>query len=293
MEVATVLNVHKPSEIIVDTLDSILTYVSDKVLVLIDGKSWDSFNDYPLNTPKLKGFSHGIRKAPFRNTALGLSTLFDHWPEADWYCYCEYDVLFGSNRFLHNLRMAEEKNVWMLGNAGRIDEVRLPMIESLIGSPFKSVYYLLGCCLFFHRKFLEKLKELDFFPRFLNLTNNFDGASFPGYAGYDLSEHLYPTMCRHMGGNIGVFATCDDNMKWHGSYRHFPMRFRPALDPETENFPEASIMHPLKTFDHPIRCYHRERRLQWKNSNKKAKQLGLSSISLPGMMNPVSELLMA
>jgi hypothetical protein len=171
----------------------------------------------------------------------------------------EYDVLFASDRFRKNLEIADKKDVWMLGNDGHVDDKQLPLIESLVGSKFRSTYYLLGCCQFFSWKFLAKLQEIDFFERFLFLTNQFSPGVFPAYGGYDISEHLYPTLCRHFGGAVGVFATWDRG-KWHGAYRHFPMRWRPELDPETENFAEASILHPLKNYNHPIRAYHRERR---------------------------------
>lgn len=258
------VNVHSNPDTIIDTVESILAFGSPNILLLINGASWDELSPMQVSVPKVKALPHRVPRSPYRNVALGLKLLTEHWPKADWYCYTEYDTLFASDRFQRNLSLAEENGLWMLGTNGRVDEAQMPLVESLIGEKFRSVYYLLGCCLFFHRNFIAKLGEMEFFDRFLFLTNGFSEGYFPAYSGYDVSEHMYPTLCRHLGGKVGVFSTWDENrLEWHGAYRFFPMRWKPELDPDTENFPEASILHPLKTFDHPIRKYHRERRFAW------------------------------
>lgn len=284
MEIAVVLNVHSQPDVIIDTLDSILTYVTDKVLVVVDGASWDDFRDVKLPVGKVQGFYHNKPKSPYRNVALALNTVTDTYKQADWFCYCEADVLFGSERFKHNLKMAEDMGVWMLGNDGHVDNMAMPLVSALIGEPIKSCYYLLGCCQFFHRKFIDKLKEINFFDKFLHMTNGFTEGYFPMYSGYDLSEHMYPTLCRHYGGNVGVFATYDHDGSWHGASEYFPCRWKPELDPETETFPNASIMHPLKKYDHPVREYHREKRNKWKASQTKERQ-SESSLTCPSDTN--------
>lgn len=260
MKIAVLLNVHENNPVVMDTIDSIRTHVTDDVLMLVDGLAWSQFDDFEAPVSKVCGFKHGIPKSPYRNMALGLKLLYENWPDADWFCYTEYDVLFASDRFKHNLKLADEMNVWMLGNDGHIDEKEMPLVESMLGCKFKSYYYLLGCCQFFSSKFLKKLAEIDFFDRFLSLTNQFADGYMPGYIGYDLSEHMYPSLCRHLGGNVGVFASYDDMGQWHGSYKRFPMRWRPEIDPDTENFPELSIVHPVKEFDHGIRVEQRKKR---------------------------------
>jgi hypothetical protein len=128
----------------------------------------------------------------------------------------------------------------------------------MLGEPLNNSYYLLGCCQFFHRDFINKLNEIDFFDRFLNLTNGFT-RNFPNYNGYDISEHMYPSLCRHFGGNIGVLSTCDEFGKWHGSYQYYPVRWRPDIS-EIDEFKNASIIHPVKSFENPIREFHRKKR---------------------------------
>jgi len=256
MKIATVLNVHSDPSLIIDTCSSIFAFCGPNVLLLVNGSTWEELKALELSVCKVRGFRHDVPKAPYRNVALGLKMVCEQWPTVDWYCYVEYDVLFASTRFQTNLRLAQDKNVWMLGNCGRVDEVKLPLVEAMLGEKLKSTYYLLGCCQFFHRNFMEKLLEIDFFDRFLFLTNSFSDGFFPAYSGYDISEHLYPTLCRHFGGNVGVFATWDEG-KWHGAYKYFPMRWKPEID---EIFSEASIIHPVKSLNHPVRIYHRERR---------------------------------
>ena len=271
--IATILNVHSSVECGLDTLDSIKTYVGDNVVLLVDGLNWNDWKDVE-NTCKLKGFRHGIPKSPYRNVALGLKEAYEMWGnEVDWFFYTEYDALVTSERFKINLKMAEEKGIWMLGNDGHVAGEAITLIQAMLGESFRSSYYLLGCCQFFHKDFMKKLADINFFERFLNLTNGFSDGYFPFYSGYDLSEHMYPTLCRHFGGNIGVFAHFDELKKWHGSYQYFPVRWKPEIDFETENFPNPSIIHPLKENSHPLRVLHRERRNQWKNFKKKESQL--------------------
>ena len=258
MNLSLLLNVHENSPVVNDTIESILNYATKDILMLVDGVAWSQFESasYPVKT--MCGFRHGCPKSPYRNMALGLKMLVETYPESDWFCYFEYDGLFASERFKESLVAADNMNVWMLGCDGHIDDKEMPLVESMVGEKFKSYYYLLGCCLFFNRNFMQKLVEMQFFDRFLNLTNHFSEGYMPGYSGYDLSEHMYPSLCRHLGGNIGVFSSYDEHGMWHGSYRNFPVRWKPQINPETEYFPESSIIHPLKEYDHPIRVSQRE-----------------------------------
>ena len=254
MQISAIVNTHAESDVVLDTLDSIKTYMTDQIVTVVDG-------DCGKIPSSIQGCMHHSYRAPFRNMAFGMLNVIEKFPNSDWYCYLEYDCLIASSRFKENLKLADDMNVWMLGNDGHVDDVKIPIIESLVGEKLKSPYYLIGACQFFSQKFIQKLNEINFFNRFLNLTNGMADGVFPHYNGYDISEHMYPTLARHFGGNIGVFATYDYvKRKWHGSYRYFPIRWKPELDSDNENFEEASILHPLKSFDHPIRIYHRNKR---------------------------------
>lgn len=262
MELSVVVNAHPERSLVsIDTIESIFSHATKNVLMVVDSVGWHNYKDVPLPCHKLQGLYHGHHKAPYRNVALSLSSLSDLFPNSDWYGYVEYDILFASDRFKIDLKAAAEMGVWMMGCDGHIDEQTMPVIESMLGAKLKSPYYLLGCLQFFHKDFMKKLKEINFFERFLNLTSGFSNGFFPHYSGFDLSEHMYPTICRHFGGNIGVFSSYDvETKKWHGAGEVYPVRWRPEIDAETENFPNFSICHPIKLLDHPIRVLQKEKR---------------------------------
>lgn len=258
MEIVAVVNVHKPDPVVHDSLEAISRYVTDKIVTVIDGASAENFDDFSLPVARVNGFYHNYPKAPYRNVALGLMMAIDHFPQFDWLLYTEYDLLFASDRFKKNLEMAEKSGVWMLGNDGRVDYQNMSFVEGILGETFRSQYYLLGCCLFFHKDFIRKLLEVDFFEKFLHATNGFDPGVIPFYEGYDISEHLYSTLARHWGGNIGVFATWD-GLQWHGASKYFPFRWQPELESDGP-YQDASILHPLKSYDHPLREFFRKKR---------------------------------
>lgn len=265
MNIAVVLNVHENSPVVFDTLESILKYATQKVLVIVDGAGWDQLASVPMPAYKLEGFYHACNRAPYRNVALGLKKAWELWSnEVDWICYAEYDCLFGSGEFKRYLEAANRSDIWCLGNDFRVSNIKFPLIEAMLKEKIKYTGYLLGCCVFYHRNFFKKLAEVNFFERFLYLTNEFSQGFFPGYeeqGGYDLSEHLYPTLAAHYGGKIAQLANWSERTnKWSGYYDKFLCRFRPDLIENFDNYKGASILHPLKDYSNPIREYHREKR---------------------------------
>lgn len=258
MKISTIINVHKDKELVLDTLESVNHYMTNDVLLMIDGTSTE-FDSVDVPAYKLKGFKHGISKSPYKNVALGLQNLYDLFPDSDWFSYLEYDCLVTSTRFKDNLKIALDKNIWMLGCDGRVDDKDIPIVSSLLKEPLKYSYYLLGACQFFHKDFMKKLIEIDFFNNFLHITNLYRSGDFFGYNGYDVSEHLYPSLCRQFGGSIGVFSSWDScEKKWHGRADIFPIRWQPEIELSEDIDP--SIIHPLKDFDHPIRKKYRNLR---------------------------------
>lgn len=260
MKISVLLNTHGNIPIIKDSIDSIRTYMSNDILLIVDGANWKEVRDVNLGVHKVEGFYHNCPKAPFRNIALGMNLLYNKWSDSDWYCYIEYDTLVVSSYFKTSLEKAIEKNVWFLGNDGRVSpQITIPGLDSMIGVhiPKTAYYYMLGCCQFFHHHFMEKLVDRDFFNNFLLYTNDFTKGDYPGYFGYDVSEHMYPTLARALGGNIGVFASWNkENSEWHGNYTRYPMRWQPVIG-EEENYPEATLIHPLKSMDHPLRQFYK------------------------------------
>lgn len=265
MEIATVLNVHSNPNLIIDTLESISTYVGKNILIIIDGASKE-LDDIKLPAHSIKGFYHNCDKAPYRNVALGLWKAYENFPNADWFCYTEADCLFASSSFKKNLLIADRNDVWLLGNDTHKDKHQFPLIEAIIKEKINCCYYALGCCVFYCREFIERLMEINFFERLINATQHFTEGFFPNYTGHDLSEHLYPTLAVHFGGDIGNFAKYDLQSKiWTGSFRKFPLRWKPELD-ASEVSKDAAILHPLKNYDNPIRIQQRQER--WQNLNQ-------------------------
>lgn len=262
MEIVTVINTHGVPEITLDTLDSVLTYMTDKVLLVIDEAGYNLYEKLPLKVPILQGFYHNFNKAPYRNVILGLMMAQKTWPAADWYCYMEYDCLVGSAAFMKDLKTAANNNVWCIGNDYRVKQTaNLRMAEAILQTSLPNKVYLLGACLFFHKKFINKMVQKDFFERFLFYTNDFQKGYFPGYEAHDILEHLLPTMAKAWGGGVTQFAKWVDTAgHWAGNYRKYPIRFRPELYPIEEEYLQAAIMHPLKSMDHPIREFHRSKR---------------------------------
>jgi hypothetical protein len=263
MKISVLLNTHGNIPLIEDTLDSIKKYMSKDILVIVDGANWDEVKDVNLGVHKVEGFYHHCAKAPYRNIALGLNLLYSTFPKSDWYCYIESDCLVASSHVVEVLERAKSKEMWFLGNDGRVaPSITIPSLETMIGATVfpQAYYYMLGCCQFFSFRFMESLVDREFFKNFLLYTNGFAPGEYPGYNGYDVSEHMYPTLARSLGGKVGVFASWDkENSQWHGNYKKFPMRWLPLLG-EDENYPEATILHPIKKVDHPIRQFYKKRR---------------------------------
>jgi hypothetical protein len=281
MKIATLLNVHGDARIVNDALDAVHTYMTKDVLVLTDGAA--HWTEKPLKggagilvrsdpyeglqACRIEGLYHNQSKSPYRNMTLGLKTLVENW-WADWYCYMEYDCLVVSEDFKEDLENAISRGVWVLGNDHRQCNYQIPFVEMALGEPIGECHVILGCCVFFHSKFMHKLASIDFFNKFLLFTNDFR-ETVPGLdkqGAYDLGEVIYPTLAAHLGGRVEEFAHFVDNIGWVGNANRYPMRFRPeiqlGIDPE---YPDASIIHPIKSWDHPLRNYYRERRKRQRN----------------------------
>lgn len=262
MKITAILNTHGVPDVTLDTVDSIRHYMTDRILVVVDGVAWDTFTGINLPAYKLRGFNHNWYKSPYRNIFLGLLTAATHWQDTDWFCYIEYDCLIGSSAFKKDLEEAERDNIWCIGNDYRDKQtVNLTFLEKIAQGKFEEVVYLLGACIFYHKDFIKIALEKEFFQRFLFYTNPFQKGFFPLYDAWDLTEHALPTIVKHFGGKIRQFATYNQMTgMWAGNYRRYPIRFRPELTYEEQHFLQASIMHPLKSLDHPIRKYHRAKR---------------------------------
>lgn len=273
MKIAAILNVHNDTELVLDTIDSIRTWATDNIIIVVDGASWPHWGkDLELPVPKIEGLKHGKPSSPYRNYMLGMMYGCRTYPDADWYVYTEYDALFASSQFKEDLKYANENNVWCVGNDARWDrKYDLGLLETISKKKLTCARYLLGCCHFHKGDFIRQLEQEKFFERLLFYTNPFDNGYFPGFSekkGYDFGEWILPTLAGGMGGQVGQFAEWQQNKnRWGGNYKKYPMRWQPDLEP-TENFRDACILHPIKNLDHPIRKYHAENRRKYRMENK-------------------------
>lgn len=263
-KIAVVLNAHENSLVLKDTLESIRFYWTNNVLIAADGKNWAEFrDDERLPALKLEGFFHGKPSSPYRNMCLGLMNAWSIWgDQVDWYVYMEYDCLVSSGETLNHLKAADEAGLWLIGNDRRLNTMQIPFLNRFEKTELQ-IHYFLGCCLFFNKKFMQEMKNRNFFERFLTFTNFYDDIYFLNDKSgkkemvYDLSEFLYPTLAVHYGGKIQEIACwTDTNGPWRGDHEHYPMRFRPDLTEQP--FQKACVLHPMKKYENPVRSYHRQ-----------------------------------
>ena len=257
MKLSVVVNCHENSLTLKDTLDSISCYLSKDILLVCDSYKKDEFKDIK-NVYKIDGLIHNYSKSPYKNVALGLFNAYQIWNKnVDWYCYIEPDCLISKNNILQDL---QQTDAWMCGNnlrSGKLSDKnifidgKIAFIEKIINKTLDdNFYYMLGCCVFFKNEFLEKLVQLDFFNKFIFFTNSLYSGNYINYRGYDISEHLYPTLCYNLGGKIKEFANFDNINSPNGDYKKYYMRFRPELGlADFEICKNSYIMHPLKSHD--------------------------------------------
>lgn len=284
MEITAIVHTHGNPELTWDTVDSVKHYMTDQVVVLVDEAGWNQFDLKTAPANMLKGFYHGYFKAPYRNIIMGLLAAAQNWPNSEWYAYLEFDSLIGSSAFKTDLELATKQNVWLIGNDYRDKQtVRFPLVEMMLKTKFEEIVYLLGAVLFYHKNFIKKCMEENFFEKFLYYTNDFKNGFFPGYeqaiispsvqngyvhrsmsrrepSAWDLIEHMMPTLAKHWGGEVQQFAKWNQSGVWAGNYRRYPIRWQPELFLVDHEYLQASIMHPLKSFSHPIREFHRNKR---------------------------------
>jgi len=253
MNIVTIMGAHNKHDVNRDTLQSIKKYMTTDILMVVDGACWKEIETENYDVNMLEGFYHNCNKSPYRNICLSLIEASKFWPEADWFCYLEYDCLVASDGFRQDLEMASEG---CLGFDSRRQKVKLPYLEMVLGKKIKNYSYLLGCCVFYKGDFVRKSRPI--LEKILYYTNDFSQGFFPDYAEYDIAECMLPTLAEQEGYSYGGLAKWDaPSKRWMGDYKRYPIRFRPCIE---EVHKEASIIHPLKEYDDPLRQHYRSQR---------------------------------
>lgn len=269
MKISTMMLTHAHPELTQDTAESINHWMTDRLLIVVDKAGWSTFQNINIcNTKIIEGLYHAHDRSPYRNYTLGLKTLYDTWPDSDWYCYTEYDCLFTSDKFLDDLN-----NAWMVGCDLRRFDFKMPLLKDVLNlSKIQYSYYFLGCCHFINKDFMKTLVEMDFFNRLLLVTDSCTKGRFPGYIRHAFEEELWPTAAVALGGRLlelscyksedkewqtkrqdpAIIYKDGSNEEWRGDYKTYPIRFSPEIE-EEELFSQTSIIHPSKKLDSSIR----------------------------------------
>lgn len=265
MKLATTILAHHDLPLVKDTIESVKLWMTNDILLVVDKAGWHHFENQDLPCPTIQGFYHNHYRSPYRNFILSLSKLQELYSSADWYICLEYDSLIVSSSFKKDLAELHKKKVWVTGCDIRTYNFSFPLLEKIVDhGNIKESKYVFGCCHFYHSDFILKLKQINFFDRFLEMTDGMK-PEFPGYPRHSFTEELLPTVANHFGGKIYELSCWKEREKsWRGSLLYF-MRFKPEISIE-EVPPSASILHPIKSIHHPIRQYYKNQRNKINNA---------------------------
>lgn len=278
MKIAVLLNCHAYPELVVDTLNSLKTWVSDDIAIMIDAAGWDNFSFIHWNNIVFKSLYHGFYKSPYRNITFGLKKIYEIFPDYDWYVYTEYDCLFTSKGYLDDIQNSNEISCY--ASDIRFGNLSLPLLDKIFGRPIHDYFTMLGCCVFYSGAFIKKLYEMSFYDKLLDNTINLTTGEFPGYDEYAFEESLYPTLVNALGGKVVELGAWRSG-KWTNN--KYMMRFKPGIDIK-ELSGDVSIVHPLKNIDNCLVRKHfkqvRKDYLQWNEIVIKEMEVNYSSQKL-------------
>jgi len=249
MKIAASLNTFKNNEVLLDTLDSIRMWMTDDVIVHTDKVAEDQFADF-TEAPVEIGYYHNFPRGPYRNVGLSLLRLYDRWPHHDWYCHIEWDCLVLSSDF--KLDLEKKSAAFCLGFDRREYGCHIPELNRIVGQPVNHGRYLIGCCIFFKRRFVQMLAE-GLLQKILQETEEYEEGRFPGYMGFSFEEDLYPTLAAHFGGIVESL----------GHWGRYAVRWTPDVTP-SDLPPGTLIAHPIKDYNSPVREHHRRLRKRWR-----------------------------
>lgn len=258
MKIATTILVHNSPDIVQDTIESVKTWITKDILVIVDEASWGIFQNLNFGVPMDKGYRHAFNRSPYRNYTLAIRKLYEMYPNNDWYCFLEYDCLVVSDFYKKHLN-----NAWVIGNDHRVKSFDFPHLKSIVDLDYQEAHYFLGCTHFLHHDFIVQLAEINAFKKIEEQTKAYDNGYFPGYTRHAFEEELFPTMAVALGGKIKEMA-CWTGLAETGNipgWRGDPSimaRFKPAITPD-EILPSTSILHPVKDLG-VIRRHYKEAR---------------------------------
>jgi len=161
MKIVTALYTHYDDDMTLDTLDSIKTWMTEDVIVILDGANTHNYKERIKDTIIKVGLPHGSAKSTHKNMALSIDHLHSQWPDADWYCFIEPDVILLNDSYKKELNEG-----WVRGTDYRDNPWDLPLLNEIVEFEVPIGCYFIGCIQFLHNDFVKKLYEMDFFNRF-------------------------------------------------------------------------------------------------------------------------------
>lgn len=230
-----------------DTTQAVLKYLG-AAIVLVDGVHWERFEHQAFPCPTFQGLRHGYFRSNYKNYCLGLKTLSQVHPDADWFCYMEQDVLPSGDGVKADLAQTD---AWLLGPDFRKPHNiwnRKPLAD-ILGLALPEGVYMLGCCHFISKQFMAKVLELNVFDKVLEATKKLPPGAFPGYGLHAFEEDLLPTVCHALGGKL-------QELSWGKTYC---MRYRPDVLGQAIT-PNTSLIHPSKDVNSGVRFIMRGKR---------------------------------
>ena len=259
-----------------DTLESIRKHMTEDVIVLMDG--WSDIERH-INGRTISGLCQGGSQGSHPNRMFGLSNLLECYPDADWYCWFEYDALVASSGFKQDLHKASDDD-WVLGFCVDSIPFDLPVLPVIFKREIKSLTYALGAVLFFRGDFIRQLDRDNMFEWVNNSMTVFQGATqgvvqqLPGVVLanelYDFGEYVMGTLAGGYGKNTISLSHWNQQQYnrhhgaleryWYGDHQKYPIRWEPALTQAENIVGVSSILHPLKEYDNPIREFYRNQR---------------------------------
>lgn len=244
MDIATLIHTHADPGMTADTADSVKTWMTNHILVLVDGAGWHHFGSSSFPYPLHRGLVHGRPRSPFRNILLGLAEIYRRYPNVQWFCYLESDCLVTSGGFKADLQPGKFIGGLEYRGGGSMN---MPVLNEVVGAKVKENHHLLGAIMFMSKKFVERILADDLPAKLLKVSEPLESGQFPDFHGYAFEEELFPSLAHHYRPG-SVFTL--------GGWEKYNVRWQPDIA-SGEVTPAASILHPLKTLDHPVRMHYR------------------------------------
>lgn len=259
MKIASIMIAYNEVDCVKDTIESLQKYATNKILLVVDEAGWHNFTNFSMpNVIVKKGLYHHVNRGPYKNMALGLHSLYELFPNCDWYWYIEPDVLLANASFKLDLDPYSD----LIGVDYRESNgCNLELLAEILNvkNPRKDCT-MLGCCQIFSKRIMDKFHDIKFFENLLERTKQFKGEYFPGHTYYAAEETIFPTAVKWLGYKIKCLATGSNLQPFHsddkGQNKKYVIEFGKNIDIK-EIYPSTSIIHPLKRVNDPIRQHYK------------------------------------